>query len=108
VHHDLEKPFGLGVMAAGCMGLSAALNVRLQGGCRIGAYDLIVPLSSAFPPLCRGWLMAAGWHCSTKTPLDERRFFTTGAGGRNRTGDLRITNALLYQLSYAGEKERAL
>jgi hypothetical protein len=31
-----------------------------------------------------------------------------GAGGRNRTGDLRITNALLYQLSYAGEKQRAL
>jgi hypothetical protein len=26
----------------------------------------------------------------------------TGAAGRNRTGDLRITNALLYQLSYSG------
>ena len=26
----------------------------------------------------------------------------TGADGRNRTGDLRITNALLYQLSYIG------
>lgn len=25
-----------------------------------------------------------------------------GAVGRNRTGDLRITNALLYQLSYIG------
>ena len=25
-----------------------------------------------------------------------------GAGGRSRTLDLRITNALLYQLSYAG------
>ena len=25
-----------------------------------------------------------------------------GADGRNRTGDLRITNALLYQLSYIG------
>ena len=43
-----------------------------------------------------------------KTPLIERRFFTTGAVGRNRTGDLRITNALLYQLSYNGEKQRAL
>ena len=32
---------------------------------------------------------------------------STGAAGRNRTGDLRITNALLYQLSYSGEKERA-
>ncbi len=26
-----------------------------------------------------------------------------GAGKRNRTSDLRITNALLYQLSYSGE-----
>jgi hypothetical protein len=26
-----------------------------------------------------------------------------GAAGRNRTGDLRITNALLYQLSYSGK-----
>ena len=43
-----------------------------------------------------------------KNAACERRFFTTGAGGRNRTGDLRITNALLYQLSYAGEKQRAL
>ena len=25
-----------------------------------------------------------------------------GAAGRSRTGDLRITNALLYQLSYSG------
>ena len=55
--------------------------------------------------------MDVGWHIAprpTKTPLDERRFFTTGAVGRNRTGDLRITNALLYQLSYNGEKQRAL
>jgi hypothetical protein len=35
------------------------------------------------------------------------QFESTGAAGRNRTGDLRITNALLYQLSYSGEKERA-
>ena len=27
---------------------------------------------------------------------------SNGADGRNRTGDLRITNALLYQLSYIG------
>ena len=26
-----------------------------------------------------------------------------GAADRNRTGDLRITNALLYRLSYSGE-----
>ena len=28
-----------------------------------------------------------------------------GADGRNRTGDLRITNALLYQLSYIGVRK---
>lgn len=27
-----------------------------------------------------------------------------GAGDRSRTYDLRITNALLYQLSYTGDK----
>jgi hypothetical protein len=31
--------------------------------------------------------------------------FSIGAGERSRTPDLRITNALLYQLSYAGSKE---
>jgi hypothetical protein len=30
-------------------------------------------------------------------------FFMNGAGDRSRTYDLRITNALLYQLSYTGE-----
>jgi hypothetical protein len=40
-------------------------------------------------------------------PIAGGRLFT-GAGDRNRTDDLRITNALLYQLSYAGEKQRAL
>jgi hypothetical protein len=29
--------------------------------------------------------------------------FEFGAGNRSRTYDLRITNALLYQLSYAGK-----
>ena len=33
---------------------------------------------------------------------------STGAADRNRTGDLRITNALLYQLSYSGVQGRAL
>ena len=37
---------------------------------------------------------------STKIPsANDRRDF--GACGRTRTGDLRITNALLYQLSHA-------
>ncbi len=31
-----------------------------------------------------------------------------GAGDRSRTYDLRITNALLYQLSYTGKPFRAL
>ena len=31
-------------------------------------------------------------------------FTSSGAAGRSRTGDLRITNALLYQLSYSGDK----
>ena len=31
-----------------------------------------------------------------------------GAAGRSRTGDLRITNALLYQLSYSGTKARII
>jgi hypothetical protein len=30
-----------------------------------------------------------------------------GAGEKSRTPDLRITNALLYQLSYAGGKTKA-
>ena len=30
-------------------------------------------------------------------------FAVSGAGNRSRTYDLRITNALLYQLSYSGE-----
>ncbi|CAM2148519.1 protein of unknown function [Pararobbsia alpina] len=29
----------------------------------------------------------------------------SGAGKRNRTPDLRITNALLYRLSYSGDEE---
>ena len=30
------------------------------------------------------------------------QMLSSGAAGRSRTGDLRITNALLYQLSYSG------
>ena len=33
---------------------------------------------------------------------------TIGAAGRNRTADLRITNALLYQLSYSGDERRII
>jgi hypothetical protein len=37
------------------------------------------------------------------------KIFRDGAGEKNRTPDLRITNALLYQLSYAGsDKERRI
>ena len=31
-----------------------------------------------------------------------------GAGGRNRTADLLITNELLYQLSYAGQQRKII
>ena len=37
-----------------------------------------------------------------KGPHVCRPRFTYGAGEKSRTPDLRITNALLYQLSYAG------
>ncbi len=39
---------------------------------------------------------------SKKSPR-LRRAFLIGAGSKNRTRDLMITNQLLYQLSYAGE-----
>ena len=35
-------------------------------------------------------------------PVQARQVLLSGAAGRSRTGDLRITNALLYQLSYSG------
>ena len=38
-----------------------------------------------------------------KAPTKAGAFAETGAGNRNRTYDLRITNAPLYQLSYSGE-----
>lgn len=41
-------------------------------------------------------------------PACGRALQKTGAGERSRTLDLRITNALLYQLSYTGEKKRGL
>ncbi len=37
-----------------------------------------------------------GWPCT------EATLRLSGAGNRSRTYDLRITNALLYQLSYTG------
>ncbi len=40
---------------------------------------------------------------SKKDSLYGLSFLMSGAGNRSRTYDLRITNALLYQLSYAGK-----
>ena len=41
------------------------------------------------------------------TPIERQPLDFIGADERNRTVDLRITNALLYQLSYTGvEAER--
>ena len=43
----------------------------------------------------------------TPQPVQSKNFnIENGAGDRNRTRDLLITNQLLYQLSYAGAKRR--
>lgn len=44
----------------------------------------------------------AFWACQ-RTPVGDPGAII-GAGNRNRTYDLRITNAPLYQLSYSGEE----
>lgn len=54
--------------------------------------------------------LACGTNTGRKKANPEGLAFflvSAGAGKRSRTPDLRITNALLYQLSYAGE-ERGL
>ena len=35
--------------------------------------------------------------------MSEKAYISSGAGGGTRTPDPRITNALLYQLSYSGK-----
>ncbi len=52
-------------------------------------------------PIERLWSSNASRH--TKTPRWARRFASNGAGEETRTPDPRITNALLYQLSYSGK-----
>ncbi len=50
-------------------------------------------------------LPAMGWHYGLpkqKAPTKAGASAESGAGNRNRTYDLRITNAPLYQLSYSG------
>gem|GEM_PF-4250534 len=42
----------------------------------------------------------------TKGPAHWRALDFIGAGEKSRTPDLRITNALLYQLSYTGTVQR--
>jgi hypothetical protein len=62
-----------------------------------------------------GIRMLPGRYLETKSVAQKRYFgrrssllttragcSSSGAAGRSRTGDLRITNALLYQLSYSG------
>ena len=44
----------------------------------------------------------------TEGPAHWRALEFTGAGEKSRTPDLRITNALLYQLSYAGVAAAAM
>lgn len=40
-----------------------------------------------------------------RLPFRHPGKFSSGAGKRSRTSDLRITNALLYQLSYTGNQK---
>gem|GEM_PF-6575294 len=42
-------------------------------------------------------------HQKTPGPEETDPILRRGAGNRNRTYDLRITNAPLYQLSYSGK-----
>ena len=49
--------------------------------------------------------LAQTWHCAkNKGPAFLQALVAIGAGDRSRTYDLRITNALLYQLSYTGNR----
>ena len=50
----------------------------------------------------------AGDFESPVSTISPPRHFLCGAGKRSRTSDLRITNALLYQLSYTGTQEMRL
>ena len=53
------------------------------------------------PDLATWWLHEPGKQNASPEGLAQVLDFT-GAGERSRTPDLRITNALLYQLSYTG------
>jgi hypothetical protein len=74
---------------------------RLQGGCSTtelcgqGGKLQFHILAEAPGP-------ASGNSRQQKTALIQRGFLENGAEKRSRTPDLRITNALLYQLSYFG------
>ena len=51
-----------------------------------------------------------GRKCGPKSggPAHWRALEFIGAGEKSRTPDLRITNALLYQLSYTGAEKRQI
>ena len=62
----------------------------------------------------QGWVriwgagLVSAWGAATRRRGNEKSsprglLLEFGAGNRSRTYDLRITNALLYQLSYAGK-----
>jgi hypothetical protein len=66
--------------------------------------DLQGQLTKAGKGICRRVL------CGSRRPRAKRDGpllsapdLKIGAGKRNRTSDLRVTNALLYQLSYSGK-----
>ena len=59
----------------------------------------MVPVGSEMSPDCPN----VG-DCQEKRACDRSQALVLiGAGEKSRTPDLRITNALLYQLSYTGE-----
>ena len=71
-----------------------------------GSSPKIIPLLTSLPesPL---WRALESEKCPSRTrfTLEVSLDLRGGADSRIRTDDLLITNQLLYQLSYAGEKE---
>ncbi len=54
------------------------------------------------------WMGAEPYESPEKTKARVGGPLKSGAGNRNRTYDLRITNAPLYQLSYSGKEPQIL
>ena len=79
IYKEKTEQFKLGFGCSWCLGRDSNSHAYQAG-------DFESPVSTISPP----------------------RHFLCGAGKRSRTSDLRITNALLYQLSYTGTQEMRL